>query len=278
MSIIRNNSITIIKIGGGTITDKNEPFSFREEVLNSLIEEMDQYNGRMILIHGGGSYGHPLAKKYKLQDGRSLKIKNQSIGVTKTHDAMIKLNQFFLKKLIENNMPGFTFHSSSNFYVDEVDNIEFFGKDILIKSLNEGFIPIFYGDVVFSEINSFRILSGDEIALELCRFLGNKVKKVIFTIEEDGIYKKLNEDDKLQGIRRDIITNISYEEIKNMEIANLETKIDVTGGMKGKLKFVEKIAELGISIHILNGKKSGRLIECLKSKKNSINTLIRGKY
>ena len=59
----------IIKLGGSVITDKSKESFFKKEIMNNLSKEIKKANKRCIIIHGAGSFGHILAKKYKLNNG-----------------------------------------------------------------------------------------------------------------------------------------------------------------------------------------------------------------
>ncbi len=62
----KNKNIIILKLGGSLLTDKNKPFSIREDIAKDSIQQIVDAEEKLILIHGGGSFGHPLAKKYNI--------------------------------------------------------------------------------------------------------------------------------------------------------------------------------------------------------------------
>ena len=59
----------IVKLGGSVITDKSRENSFKQEIANRLSREIKNANKKSIIIHGAGSFGHILAKKYNLDQG-----------------------------------------------------------------------------------------------------------------------------------------------------------------------------------------------------------------
>ncbi|MCK4779600.1 MAG: acetylglutamate kinase, partial [Candidatus Lokiarchaeota archaeon] len=87
-----NNDIILLKLGGSLLTDKDEPFSIREDVVKNVVKQIIDANEKLILIHGGGSFGHPLAREYSISKGINSSIPNQILGLTKTHQSMIKFN------------------------------------------------------------------------------------------------------------------------------------------------------------------------------------------
>jgi len=67
--------VTIIKFGGSLITEKNSrQRKIKYDVLEFLCEEIAAVRDeKIIIIHGGGSYGHPVAKKCGIPYGSPYK-------------------------------------------------------------------------------------------------------------------------------------------------------------------------------------------------------------
>ena len=256
----RDNTIYLLKLGGSLLTDKNEPSSLREDVINRAIEQIIESNKRVVLIHGGGSFGHPIAKKYQLFKGLNTSIKNQVLGLSKTHEMMNQLNTILINKFLKKNYPVLSISPSSifikrsqQFILNSIDPIEI--------SLKLGVLPILYGDIILEKDGSFSIISGDDIILELCKTLKNfEIVKVIFTIEKDGIYVK-------DGDSIEFASQINFDELKSVELADLEHKIDVTGGIGRKFEIIKQIAELNIPIQVINGLKKNYILKSLKNQK-----------
>lgn len=54
----------ILKLGGSVITDKAaDQGVVREDALLRIAKEVSEYRGKMIIVHGAGSFGHTYAKK-----------------------------------------------------------------------------------------------------------------------------------------------------------------------------------------------------------------------
>ncbi|MFX1460916.1 MAG: acetylglutamate kinase, partial [Promethearchaeota archaeon] len=111
----RDNTIYLLKLGGSLLTDKNKPLSLREDVINSTIEQIIESNKKIVLIHGGGSFGHPIAKNYQLSEGLNTSIKNQVLGLSKTHEAMNQLNTIIINKFLKKNYPVLSISPSTIF-------------------------------------------------------------------------------------------------------------------------------------------------------------------
>jgi isopentenyl phosphate kinase len=60
----------ILKIGGSAITDKTGEAQPKTEIINRLAEEIKRADlDNLIVVHGGGSFGHPTAARYGIKDG-----------------------------------------------------------------------------------------------------------------------------------------------------------------------------------------------------------------
>ena len=249
-----DKNIIILKLGGGLLTDKNKPFSLREDVIESTIQQIIDSGKKIILIHGGGSFGHPLAKKYDISNGLNISIENQVLGLAETHRAMNKFNSVIVNKFIEKNSPALSIQASSIFVRKSNINVLYSIQPIEM-CLNLDMIPILYGDIIFDTQNSFSILSGDDIALEICRNLNEyNVSKVIYAMETDGIWIENEEKGKI------LCKKVRSVDLESLDLANLEEKIDVTGGIRGKINIIKRLCECNVQVQLINGLKNN--FEC----------------
>ncbi|MEM1513393.1 MAG: isopentenyl phosphate kinase [Candidatus Thermoplasmatota archaeon] len=238
----------IIKIGGSVISNKEKPFSFNEKIVEQIAEEIKYFypEKKFLIVHGGGSYGHPVAKKYKIREGWS---NEKAIGFYKTHRAMIELNNKIVDIFIEKGLPSFPICPSSIFTLKEGKIID--GYIEVIKNLiNKNFIPFLYGDVSISVDKGIDILSGDQIVSYIANNFS--AEKVIFLMDVDGIYDKNPKEKDAKLI--DIID----EKIK---IKASEGFFDVTGGIKNK---VEEAMKIDCDVYFINGKIKGNLTKAIK--------------
>ena len=265
------NEIVLLKLGGSLLTDKNQPFSIREEVVKSAIQQVIDAQEKLILIHGGGSFGHPLAKQYSISKGLNPSINNQILGLTETHQSMNKFNSYLINLFLEKNYPALSIQASSIF-IRDLNKISTHSIEIIETALDLNILPILYGDIILDKQGSFSIISGDQIILELCEKLKKyKVSKVIFTMETDGLY--INE--KNSNGECILATECYSDELERLDLADLGQKIDVTGGIKGKLNFIKQICNYNIPVQLINGLKEGYIHKSLKNQKiNCTNILI----
>lgn len=255
----------IIKLGGSVITDKSKEAFFRTEIMNNLSKEIKKSNQQCIIIHGAGSFGHILAKKYNLNQG--FYDDTQLKGFAKTMEMVQVLNTNVIKSLNQNGLNSISIapHNILKLRNHEVQDINL---NLFQDYLKNNFIPVTFGDVVLDEKLVFSICSGDLLIFELSKYF--KPEKVIFVLDEDGIYDsnpKLNKDAKL-------LEKLNSEDIKKLSTDKNEYA-DVTKGMEGKIDIIKKISKLGIDTILLNGNKYDRLYRTLVGKK-IIGTIVKG--
>lgn len=267
-----NDEIVLLKLGGSLLTDKDKPYSIREDVVKSAIQQIIDANKKLILIHGGGSFGHPLAKEYSISAGINSSIPHQILGLTKTHQSMNNFNSYLIDLFLEKKYPALSIQASSIFIKDSL-KISTQSIDIIETALDLNILPILYGDIILDKQGSFSIISGDQIIFELCENLKKyQISKVIFVMETDGIYIN-DEDSKQKNIS--LATKLYLRDLENLNLADLGQKIDVTGGIQGKINSIKEICKYNIPVQLLNGLKEGYIYKALKNEViNCTNILI----
>ncbi len=186
----------ILKLGGSVITHKDKYFAPDIENIKRLAKEIAESKSMsLIIVHGAGSFGHPVAKKYNISDG--LKSSEQLVGFSETHQSMTRLNQIIVDTLLEAGVPAFGI-SASSMLVTENKRLVDIDTSIIKRCIDTGLIPVMYGDAVLDTQQGFAILSGDQLIVRLA--LEFNVERVIFGSDVDGIYTsnpKLDKDAKL---------------------------------------------------------------------------------
>jgi len=254
------DKLTILKLGGSVVTEKNKPLTPNIKAIKRLAEEIHEADFKpLIIIHGGGSYGHPLAKKYNIPSG--LKDYSQRLGFSETHEAMVNLNSLIIRTFLEHGIPAFGFAPSS-FIITEKGRIHVFDLKALMMALEIDLIPVLYGDAVFDNKLGFTILSGDQIAAFLAVKLG--ARRIIMGIDVDGVY---DSDPKRNPSAR-LIPELSLRNLeKLMKKIGGSQAPDVTGGMMGKMLELKVAVERGIDVLIVNALLPGNIYKALIGEK-----------
>lgn len=255
----------IIKLGGSVITDKSKKQTFKQTIMDNLSAEIKKANKKNIIVHGAGSFGHIFAEKYELNKG--FFREDQIQGFSLTHEMVQSLNNLVLKSLCDFKIPAVSISPHSIIKLND-HKIEKVDWEIFNDYLNKGFTPITFGDVVLDNKIGFSICSGDLLVLALSEYF--KPEKVIFVIDEEGLYSSNPKIDK----KAEFIDSITSENL--MKLSTIKDKhADVTGGMGGKINTILKIAKLGIPTILLNGNKPNRLYKVLVEKETK-KTIIYG--
>ncbi len=245
----------ILKLGGSALTIKDATKPTIDEVnLDRIAEELSYYNDDMMIVHGAGSYGHIHAKKYAIGDQISTEEEKEFKieGLSRTQASVQLLNYIVVNKLQEKGIPAIGIKPST-FIMTDNKRISICDTTIVKRYIEEGFVPVIYGDAVL-DLNDdikFAIISGDQLINYFAKKL--KADKVILSSDVDGIYTdnpKTNPDAKLI----DIVTKDSQ-----LTLTENENQADVTGGMAGKINELLELAEDGIESLIINAEKEGNI-------------------
>ncbi len=247
----------IIKLGGSVITNKAKACCFKQEIVDRLAGELQHANKKVILIHGAGSFGHILAKQYKLNNG--FRQKKQVQGFALTQAMVQRLNNLVLASLHNHGIPAVSIppHAVLSLSDHKLSRLDY---NIFKKYLALGFIPVSFGDVALDNQLGFSICSGDLLVQLLTAEF--KPEKVIFVIDEDGLYTANPKTNK----NATFLENTTVTELEKLT-TSLDAHADVTEGMKGKIHTIKQIAKTGADTIILNGNIHNRLYDTLKGKK-----------
>jgi len=260
VSRLRELKPTILKIGGSVITDKSGELAARTREMNRLAEELQKANvPNLIIVHGGGSFGHPVAQEYAIKEG--LKKADQIIGFAETHHVMTVLNGLFMDALVWHNIPAVSVTPSSCI-MTENGRIRCFEDAPLKTLLKMGFLPVLYGDTVLDTKLGFTILSGDQLVSHIAtRF---NAGRIIIGVDVEGLY---DDDPKVKKTAK-LFKHLTLKEVKKLH-SNLgkPTACDVTGGMFGKIAELLPAVERGIPVTIVNATKPNYIYKALKGEK-----------
>ena len=245
----------LIKLGGSIITNKEKPLSPRKKVIENIVKKLKHLKEPIIVVHGGGSFGHFWSVKY---DMHTKPKKYDMHGVAIVKNSMIDLNKIILEIFVKNKLnpyalPPTDFMSGNKPITTKIKEIENIAKS--------GLIPITYGDALWYGNKKTYILSGDKIMTLLSKIL--KPRLIIFALNEDGLYS-------------DLTTKKLIRELKGENPKISENKMDVTGGMSRKVEEATNIAKMGMNVFFVNGNKPERILKAIKNKKYE-GTLFRGK-
>lgn len=257
--------ITLVKIGGSLITDKNAQASFRADVMARLARELRQArtaqpHQAVIVGHGSGSFGHFEAKQYNTVDG--VTSPEEWLGFAKVAFVASELNRLVLQALHAEALPALRFAPSASVLAQN-KRITTFAIAPIQHALTHGLLPVVYGDAVLDIALGGTIASTETVFTHLVTAL--PVSKIFLLGEVDGVY-----DSHGLVIPHITPTNVSLyaSALKGSE------GVDVTGGMLTKVSDMLALAQSkpNLTIRILNGLTPNALLNALEGQ--AIGTLI----
>ena len=170
----------LIKLGGSIITNKRKPQSARRKTIDNILKQIKKINEPVILVHGGGSYGHYWSVKYGMHT-KPAKYSLKGLSVVK--NSMIELDKIILDTAAKNrlntySLPPTDFMNGNKPIRNKIQKIGEIAKS--------GLTPVTYGDALWYSQKKSYILSGDVIMTAIGKIL--KPRLSVFVLDVDGVY------------------------------------------------------------------------------------------
>ena len=243
----------LIKLGGSVITDKTQYKKFNKEQTARLCAEIAEADRSVIVVHGAGSYGHVLAKRYSIQDG--LRDYGQVAPAATVHRDAMELGLLVTSELISVGIPAASVAPGSCFVME--DGRLIVNDDEAVRRLaHVGIMPVTFGDVVMDRSKGFAIVSGDQLMEVMASIF--KPDRVVFVSDIDGLYDsnpKTNPD-------AEFIPEVTQEVLDR--VSSAEDVADVTGGVRGKMGSMLRMCSPDRDCVLVNGTVPGRLLALLR--------------
>ncbi len=256
------------------ITYKNSAkIKVRRKVLQQIAKELSHVlkndsSKRVVLVHGAGSAGHVLARKYDLKKGVN-GDKQKLKAALKIRENNQKLNAIIIKILTNAGLPVVPLHTGS-VIAQSGGEIEDVNYDMVDMALKEGCVPVMYGEMAFDSKLGLSVCSGDEIVSQLADYL--RVSKIIYASDIDGIYDL----DPYKHRHAKLLQKISLPDLVSGNLVDLgeSHSIDVTGGLFNKIRLLDERFSSNIlkQVVVMNGLKKGNFKKSLQE--DSVGTLI----
>ena len=236
----------LIKLGGSIITNKQKPLSPRRKTIDKILKEIGKIKEPVIIVHGGGSYGHYWSVKY---DMHTKPAKTSPKGVAIVKNSMVELNKIILDSAVKNRINSYCLPPTD--FMNGNKTIK--SKILTINDISKsGLTPITFGDALWFGQKKSYILSGDVIMTIIGKIL--KPRLSLFVLDVDGVYSDLRTKTLIHDFKKE------KPEIKN-------NKMDVTGGMTRKIMEANNMAKAGLKIFFVNGNKPKRITDAVSGKR-----------
>lgn len=257
---MKKKQLYFLKIGGSIITEVNRPRVARKAIMRRIFIEIKQAIGRgnfdLIIGHGGGSFPHVTADRYKVNEG----IINASSrkGAALTALVARELDSIFVNEGLRLGLDLFPF-SPSSFGIWDGKAAKSGTVEPIREALRRGMLPVIYGDVVINMDKGVSIASTERVFELLAKKL--KPDKIIIATDVDGVFdkdpKKFREAKLIRSINSGNISHV-------LKLAGHSNKVDVTGGMHTKLAVIYRLVSNARAQGIItNGLKKNRIRDAL---------------
>jgi len=218
MSDARREGLTVLKLGGSVITDKDQPYTVVTEQLEQVSETVATHSaGQLVIVHGGGSFGHAAAAAHGVSTTEGT---TDAGAITEIHRSMGELNRAVVNCLQDAGMPALPVRPLS--MAHRTGTGLSLARLAVDSMLLEGFVPVLHGDVLMHEGTGSTIISGDELVVELATLLDATRVGLCSTVpgvlDDDGV------------VIEEIAT---YDAVA--DVLGESESTDVTGGMAAKV-------------------------------------------
>ena len=177
--------MNLVKWGGSLITDKAaaKPTPQRERI-TALAAALAASDASAVLVHGAGSFGHPLAKRFGLAQG-SDGSPEQAAAVVRTRQQVRTLNALVCEALAAAGLEPVPILPSQALRTAGSQTIIDFPAASFEAALEAGRLPVTCGDVTDDNSQGVAILSGDTLMVALARAL--RPQRALFVINHPGV-------------------------------------------------------------------------------------------
>lgn len=250
-----HKQLVIVKLGGGLVTDKNQPFTSRKSAIRLLASEIGKLYREnpetdFLLGNGGGSFAHFTAHEYGLRSGAS--DPDQYYGMCLAHHGVQRLNGMIVDALVDEGVPAFGISPASILMSRDAKLDDTFIPPVK-HLLSKNCVPVIHGDTICDTVKGTSIFSAEECLYACIEPLRESYSKmtVIFATDVDGVADKDGE-------------TIPVLDPEEQIVVDGQLVHDVTSGIYGKVETARKAALLVDEVYIVDGGSKGVLAKALQ--------------
>lgn len=247
----------LVKLGGSVITDKARLRTARPAAIKRLAREIAAVRTPLVVVHGAGSFGHILARKYRLTEGAPTPDRRK--GAARVQQDVKELDALVVNALIDAGLAAVAVPPSAVLSLDDGSVASVDLTSFLVYA-SGGFTPVTFGDVVRDVRRGVSVCSGDVLMLELARTF--QPERAIFVADVDGLYtadpKRVRDARLLDVVGPDDLSRIRFRSSR---------RTDVTGGIESKVRRMIEVAAHVKECRIVNGNVKNRVRDALRGRR-----------
>jgi isopentenyl phosphate kinase len=268
-----NLELTFIKLGGSVLTDKTVPEALDTALLRDIAQAIaaalqQRPALRLLIGHGGGSFGHHWAAKYQthlgVQDAAGWH------GVARVADAMGRLNRTVIAALLDAGVDALGVQPSASALAEQ-RRLQQLDTTTLQRMLEAGLVPVMYGDVVLDAAQGAAIMSTEMLFSYLALRL--QPQRIVLVGEQGVFTADPRRDSQAQRIAA--ITAANIDEV--LQHLGGSHGTDVTGGMASKVRGMWELVQAvpGLTVQLI-GTDSTTVQHAILGEAVAEGTVIRG--
>jgi len=246
----------LVKLGGSVLTDKARLRTPRRPTIARLARELSGASEPLMVVHGAGSYGHILARRHRLHEGRPDRVK--LVAGARVQRDVKALDALVVDAMIAAGLAPVSLAPSALLTMDD-GRVASFDATPFRDYAGMGLTPVTFGDVVRDRVRGIAICSGDVLMLELAKAF--RPTRVVFVADVDGLFtadpKRRRGARFLEAVRVDDLGAIDFTPAR---------AADVTGSIEGKVRRMFEIAATADECVILNGNVKNRLRDAVRGR------------
>lgn len=245
----------LVKLGGSVLTDKGRLRTPRRAAIARLTGELAKLEDRVLVVHGAGSFGHILARRYELNGPASPK---KARGAAVVQRDVRVLNGLVVDGLLDAGLAPVCLPPSAVLNLED-GRVAAFDALPFVQYSDLGFTPVTFGDVVRDRARGVAVASGDLLMLELAKVF--RPRLALFVADVDGLFTA--DPKRRKGAR--LLPDVRVEDLPSIELGPARGA-DITGGIEGKLRRMLEIASHAEECLIVNGNVKNRVRDALRGR------------
>jgi len=243
----------LVKLGGSLVTDKgaSDP-TFRRGNARRALAEVAKAEIPIVLLHGAGSFAHPIVARTGLGSGPLDSKRREAVGEVLASLATLSAHMLEAAHGAGLRPVPVPLHLAVR---QDSGQLEGFPFAEVSDLLDDGLTPVLHGTLVRDPATGWAILSADRILAELASELTPRV--ALFATDVDGAYDR---DPAQPGAR--LLERVRPDTLLGHGSGR---GADVTGRMAGKLEWAFAAAHHCPTL-VVNGLERGRILDALRGK------------
>ena len=245
----------LVKLGGSILTDKARLRTPRKTAIARLTKELAGLGDDLLVVHGAGSFGHVLARRYALNGpAKSTKAK----GAAVVQRDVRTLDAFVIDGLLKAGLAPVVLPPSAVLGLDD-GRVVSFDVAAFRDYIYQGFTPVTFGDVVRDRTRGVAVCSGDILMLELAKAF--HPRSVVFAADVDGLFTA----DPKRTRDAQLLLSVGPADLAKLDLGPAKGA-DVTGGIETKVRRMLEIASFADETIIVNGNVKNRVRDALRGR------------